>query len=94
MRNNVLHYYNTSTAQHICGSWNDGVIKELHLNKNGLLFFAVYDAENHKSYIIPATISDALSFIEDSKSNKVLRWFPNGKSILEDVVNNNIIQNP
>lgn len=91
MINKRLLYFNTATAKHILGTWDQKtqVIKELHINKNGHLFFAVYDEENNKEYIKYATPQAALSFIDECKSNKMpIRWFPNGKNLLQQVVNN------
>lgn len=82
-------YYNTNTAHHICGIWEENTIIELHSNKKGLLFFAFYPMdETH--YIKTATIKEAQDFIDDNK--KKLLWFPGGLKILEWAVNTQLSQ--
>lgn len=85
-----VRYYNTSTAKHIYGVWDNQshIIKELHVNKNGFLFFAIYDEQNQKEYIKTATKAEALSFLDECGKNRIpVRWFPNGKQILQNVIN-------
>lgn len=81
--------YNTKTAKHICGTWDldKQIIKELHLTRTGLLFFAVYSTSIDE-YIIPTDVHDALLFIDTNK--KKLKWFPNGQNILQWAVNNTV----
>lgn len=95
MINRKIHYFNTKTADHICGTWDDNThtIKELHANKNKELFFAVYDEDKQNEYIKHTTPQEALSFIDECKQNKIyIKWFPGGKQILQMAINEALLK--
>lgn len=92
-QNSIPIYYNTKTAKHICGYWNFNTnrITELHINHMGKLFFAIYDPSNEDT-IIPINIHQALDFID--KNEKDIKWFPNGRSLLQQNINELLKNNP